>query len=344
MSKKKKKNPNYKHKKGGDNLVDLPDHLKYLEEHGVQAVKYGNSVFLRGGPYDTRVLDEILRKKNNNESVVIAVTGAPGTGKTYLGMALAQILDPKFQCTDTPPPPPEEDGGQIPFDRVQLMYLTGENSPLKRGQVILPDESHFGMGARGWQGKAQQEMTNYIAAIRSKGYILILIVLHTEMLDKMVRDFVVNYEIHVKTRGQGKVYRRWFPQFKKKVYRKGLGTIKLPLPDHHICSYPSCLNCKHLHPKDKDNRCMTIRAIYERRKEHLLNMKSRKTEEENVKLIYNDFDEIVSGVDDFNDKIPRKANGTIHKEKLSRWMKEIGYNVRSRELSALIDRLKDTYG
>jgi hypothetical protein len=272
-------NPDYEHNPEGDHVVPLPSELEYLEPQGFRAVKYGNTVFLRGPGYDTKVIDELLSKINNQESLVIAVTGPPGAGKTYLGMGLARILDPKFHCTDTPPPPPEQDHGQIPFTREHLMYLTGANSPLKRGQVIEPDESHFGIGARGWANRDQQELTNYIAAIRSKGYVLILIVLHTEMIDKMVRDFVINYEIHVTNRGEGIVYRRWFPQFSKKVYKKRLGKIRLPLPDHEICNYPSCLKCTKLNPDDITKRCPTLRAIYERRKEWFLNEQSKQDEE-----------------------------------------------------------------
>jgi len=282
--KKKKYNPDYQHKEGGDNLVDLPPELAYLEEYNFKAYRYGNSVFLQGPGYDMKVIDEILKKINNQESVVIAITGPPGTGKTYLGMALAQILDSKFHCTDTPTPDPKEDDGQIPFTREHLMHLTGEDSPLKRGQVVLPDETHFGIGARGWQKRDQQDLTNYIAAIRSKGYVLIMIVLHTQMIDKMVRDFVINYEIRVTNRGEGIVYRRWFPPFGKEVFKKRIGKIKLPLPDHELCSKRSCLGCSYLSPKKIKTRCMTLRAIYERRKEDFLNTQSKEDEEENAPI------------------------------------------------------------
>lgn len=272
---KKKPNPNYDHIEQGDNRVPLPEEYKYLEEYGFRCYRYGRHVFLVGPGFNMNIIDEFLRKIKNQESLVIAITGPPGSGKTYLGITLAQILDPLFQCTDIPPPPPTEDTGQITFERDHILYLSGENSPLKRGQVILPDETHFGIGARGWANKKQQEVTNYVAAIRSKGFVLILIVLHTQMIDKMLRDFVVNYEIHVTKRGEGVVYRRWFPPFGNEMYKTRLGKICLPLPDDDQCSYPSCLGCK------EQKNCPTIRAVYERRKEHFLNHVSKKEKEEN---------------------------------------------------------------
>lgn len=273
----------YEHVVGGDHLVELPSHL---EEKGYKGYKYGKFVLLRGGRFDTRIFDEILGKINTQQSVVITVTGPPGIGKTYIGIILGQFFDELFHCTDIPPPPPNIDDGQVTFERAHILYLTGKDSPLKREQVILIDETHFGMGARKWQDREQQELTDYIAAIRSKGYVLILIVLNTQMIDKMIRDFVVNYELSVTKRGEAIVYRRWFPPHAKDAYRKRLGKIVLPLPDFDKCSYPSCLRCKALR-----NNCPTIRAIYERRKEYFLNSKTEeKIEEEEESNLKNDDD------------------------------------------------------
>jgi len=328
----KKKNPNYKHIKGGDGLVPLPEGLEHLAENGFKAYRYGNNVFIRGPGYDTKVIDEILRKIANQESVVIVITGPPGTGKTYLGIALAQILDNLFHCTDTPTPDPNQDDGQIPFTREHIMHLTGADSPLKRGQVVLPDESHFGIGARGWQKRDQQDLTNYIAAIRSKGYVMIMIVLHTEMIDKMVRDFVINYEIRVTNRGEGIVYRRWFPQFGKEVYKKRIGKIRLPLPDHHLCSYTSCLGCKNLHPKKNSKRCMTIRAIYERRKEDFINTQSKQGETDNTTL--EDNTHIKNKFYEYQDMLYLNNRGDVAIDSVTKILKKINR----------VDKIKTPYG
>lgn len=335
-------NPDYEHNPEGDHVVSLPPELEYLEPQGFKAVKYGNTVFLRGPGYDTKVIDELLSKINNQESLVIAVTGPPGTGKTYLGKALARILDPKFHCTDTPPPPPEQDHGQIPFTREHLMYLTGAASPLKRGQVILPDESHFGIGARGWANRDQQELTNYIAAIRSKGYVLIIIVLHTEMIDKMVRDFVINYEIHVTNRGEGIVYRRWFPQFSKKVYKKRLGKIRLPLPDHEICNYPSCLKCTKLNPDDITKRCPTLRAVYERRKDWFLNEQS-KQDEETEETEKQDKNKIINKIVEHQDMLSLNNRGTLDVWSVKNVLAEVGENAGRHSAYFFKKMIEDKY-
>ena len=262
------KPPKIKGKKDKD-LREYPTPSRYRNATGYKAVKYGHTLQLVGPGLTTRITDEIRAKINDNKSVVICVTGPPGQGKTYLGIRYAQKLDPKFHINDTPPPPGGEDDGQITFSREHISHLTGENSPLHRGQVILTDESHWGIGARSWQDKDQQEIVNYLAAIRSKGFILIIVVLHTKMIDTLLRDFVLNYEFHVTRRGEATVYRRWFPVHATEPYRKRLGRVKMQLPDAALCGYPSCLRgrngCRFLNPKKREERCQTIRAVYERR-------------------------------------------------------------------------------
>lgn len=261
------------HNPEGDNSYPLPEHLKHLEKQGISACVYGRHVFLRGPQYSTNIIDELFRRKNNQESIVITVTGEPGSGKTYFAMSLAQILDDDFYCTDTPEPPPREDNGQIAFTREQLTHLVSGDSPLKRGQVILMDESHFGIGARDWNNRAQKDLINLISAVRSRGYVLILVVLHTSMVDKIVRDFVTNFEFHMVKRGSAIAYRRWFPQFATEAHSKRLGKMTLTLPESQLCNYATCLDCEYLH-KDMVDRCLTIRAIYERRKARFLDKAS----------------------------------------------------------------------
>ena len=264
-----------KHKKGGDDLVPLPDDLTHLAEKGIVALKYGQTVLLRGAGLSTHIMDELRTRINRQESIVIIVTGGPGTGKTYLGLRFAQMLDPSFHITDLPEISANEDHGQLAFSREHLAYLVSSDSPLKRGQVIMLDESHFAISSRDWNNRDQKDLVNLISAVRSRGFILILIVLHSTMIDKIIRDYVANYEASMQTRGSAVLYRRWFPQFSQNPYSKRLGRIKLRLPDESLCNYASCLGCGGL-LLSEDKRCETLRAIYERRKADFLDRTSAK--------------------------------------------------------------------
>jgi len=167
------------------------------------------------------------------------------------------------------------------------------------------------------------------------------------MIDALLRDFVVNYEFYVTKRGEAVVYRRWFPIHAKEPYRKKLGRVKLQLPDEELCNYDSCLRgrkgCKYLY-KTLGERCMTIRAIYERRKKHFLDEKGRKEEEELASTIYDDLEQIIIKIRTQREKIPRKKNGEIHQARFMVWIREKGFNVRSREEASLIDLAKEAYG
>lgn len=326
----------------------MPKRYSYLKkERGYKVLKYKHALYLVGPGLTTKIIDEILSKINDNKSVVICITGPPGQGKTYGGIRFAQTLDPDFNVNDMPAPPPNEDDGQVTFSREQLAYLTGENSPLHRGQVILTDESHWGIGARSWQNRDQQEVVNYLAAIRSKGYILIIVVLHTRMIDALLRDFVLNYEFHVTKRGEAVVYRRWFPVHATEAYKKKLGRIKLQLPDESLCNYDSCLRgrkgCPYLY-KPVGERCMTIRAIYERRKKQFLDEKGRKDEEQHAATKYDDLEQIIIKINTQKEKIPRKKNNEIHKSRFMVWIREQGFNVRAREEPTLLELAKEAYG
>jgi len=342
------------HDPEGDHVYPMPERYSHLKkERGYKCVRYGHALYLIGPGYTTKISDEIRGKINDNKSVVICVTGPPGQGKTYFGMRYAQTLDLNFNIRDIPPPPPNEDDGQITFSREHLAYLTGENSPLKMGQVILTDESHWGIGARSWQNRDQQEVVNYLAAIRSKGYVLIIVVLHTRMIDALLRDFVVNYEFHVTKRGEARVYRRWFPVHAREAYKKKLGLMKQHLPDDELCNYDSCLRgrngCQYLH-KPLVERCMTIRAIYERRKRWFLDEKGRRDLEEIKERRYSDLNDVIEAaglhVQDIPIRNTHRDGRTfkiVHREKLYLWIQSIGHRVRYRDISHLADKLQEQY-
>jgi len=328
----------------------MPERFKYLEKTGVKCLKYGHTLVLQGGDHTTRIFDEIKRKQNNNESVVVAVTGYPGKGKTYGAIRMCQKLDHRFHILDIPPP--EVDDGQIAFSREHLDYLTGENTPLKRGQVIVIDEAHYGVGARKWGDREQQEIVDHIAAIRSKGFLLFLVVLHTEMIDKILRKFVFNYEFHFPVRGEAVVYRKYFPQFAKEPHVRRLGKIKLLLPDEQLCNALDCFKCKYLDLKNRkpESRCMTIRAVYERRKEWFLNHAKDKEEKEEkqasitVEEIDKEEAEITQGFYEYQDLLELNIRGGgLASHSVKKALVAMGKKATSREVDKWKKILEQKY-
>jgi len=160
-----------------------------------------------------------------------------------------------------------------------LLRLIGPDSPLKRGQVIVVDEAQYVAGARRWYEEIQKDVMENIEAVRSRGYIIIIVALHLNLLDIIIRKYVLSHMIHLEERGRGTVYRLYTPRFAHDMYRYRLGTLKLGLPDAEKCASvnPDCLVCRFR------NECMTKRAIYERRKREFLNKKAKEGEEKAVR-------------------------------------------------------------
>lgn len=261
-----------------ESLIPFWDHTPPRK---VTRHKYLNGYVWKGGIYNIKLLNEIAERMNSNQSCVINTTGPPGSGKTYFSIAFAQLFDHRFKILDAPAPEPSKDPSQVAFERQHIAYLIGDESPLKRGQAIVLDESHFGIGSRTFQNTDQVNLVNLIAAVRSKGLMLLLVTLHSNQLDKIPREYVVNYEFTMLDRGKARVYYRWSPPFATKPFHKGKGNLVLPLPDTYNpdtgegCNFPDCLRCKHRTAEGND-RCYNIRAIYERRKEEFLNKMSKK--------------------------------------------------------------------
>jgi len=196
------------------------------------------------------------------ESIVILFTGSPGKGKTYAGLRLAEIFDPRFD--------PEI---QCVMDRLDTLRLISGTLKLKRGQVILIDESQFGMNARRWGEKEQQELMEFMAAARYLGLIIIIVSLHISMIDAIARRHIIKHQIHIEERGKGVVYLLQMGRFMSSTnyYPPRKGQLFLQLPDYDLCAAPTCLTCPH------NERCQTIRARYERAKINFLISRARKS-------------------------------------------------------------------
>lgn len=202
--------------------------IKVMNWHG-----YYVEIGAHKGPF---FFNEIQNRRNKNKSNIIVVTGPPGEGKTYCAIRLAEIFDPHF-----------DPNTQIIFTRPQLLHVIGEKSPLKRGQVIIIDEAHYGMGSRRWMEAVQKDLMDALASVRSRGFIIMIVALHIEMLDIIVRKYVLSFMIHMEDRGVGVAYRLYTPRFAKELYKTRLGKIRLMLPNAELCDYPDCLTCEYLY-------------------------------------------------------------------------------------------------
>lgn len=230
-----------------------------------------NNWKVKVGPgYSPQFLNLIQSRRTTSRSNLILITGEPGEGKSYAALSLAEILDSKFNVWE-----------QVVFTREHFLELIGNNSPLKRGQVIVVDEAQFIAGVRTWYDTLQIDLMNNFEAVRFRGYIIIIVALHMDLLDKILRRFVLTYMINIIDRGKGVIYRLFNPAFATEMYKNYIGKIILPLPDVNRCPgttnmlAPDCLTCEHLFDTSVAyGGCLTDRAIYERLKHDFIGQKT----------------------------------------------------------------------
>jgi hypothetical protein len=249
--------------------------IEFVNWGGFKLAVYGASRLT------TEFFDEISARRNSNKAVIIIITGPAGEGKSWLGLRFCEIFDKQFNMLDDDDPRalnPGTDSSQVPFEREAFLYLVGNNSPLKYGQCILPDEAQYAMGARRWYEDIQKDMMEQVESVRSRGFIIIIVALHLELLDKVVRKYVLTYMFHLEGRGKATVYRLYTPRFEKEMRKRRLGQLLFQVPSYENCTNTDCLRCPYLYRKGGDSRkgedstkgeglkCMTLRARYERRK------------------------------------------------------------------------------
>lgn len=243
--------------------------------------------FMDEGGMSAQFFNQIAARRKNNQSVIIIVTAAPGLGKSYLAQRFAQIFDPKFQILDLDEKPlPQSDPSQVVFERQHFHYLIGNDSPLDFGQCLVSDEAQYALGARRWYEDIQKDLVESIESVRSKGLIIVIVALHLELLDKIIRKFVLTYMFHVEERGKATIYRLYTPRFEKEMRKRRLGQLYLRLPDVEKCTHSDCLRCRfsgtmrrEWPTRDKWHEigfkpCRSLRAIYERRKKDFVSTRS----------------------------------------------------------------------
>lgn len=112
-----------------------------------------------------------------------ALTGATGSGKSYLGLALCETyakmhdleFDPKVQV--------------ISSLKELLQLITQENieKKLKVGTPILFDEPQTEANSRSWQSEVNQAFNSLISTFRNQRLVIFFALPYLEMLDKQSR-------------------------------------------------------------------------------------------------------------------------------------------------------------
>lgn len=201
--------------------------------------------------------DHIRWRTNNKLATNICVTGEPGIGKTYLAMDIGRVFEGLYKATD----------GQFK-QRLKLEQIVFTHSAymdlvihLRIGKAIIFDEPSYAIGKRDWYQELQKVLVHTLESQRFLIHPLFFPIINMSLLDKTIRSYLIQFQIHVLGRGHAYVYRLKPSQAKEKVYREFMCELFYHLFDSHLCPRDSCIGCKKL-MKD----CQVFRAQYERKK------------------------------------------------------------------------------
>lgn len=201
--------------------------------------------------------DHIRWRTNNKLATNICVTGEPGIGKSYLAMDIGRVFEGLYQSSS---------GAwkqrlkleQIVFTHSTYMEVVIH---LRMGKAIVFDEPSYAIGKRDWYQELQKVLVHTLESQRFLIHPLFFPIINMSLLDKTIRSYLIQFQIHVIGRGHAYVYRLKPSQAKEKVYREFMCELFYHLFDSNLCSRDSCLGCKQLL-----KNCQIFRAQYERKK------------------------------------------------------------------------------
>ncbi len=238
----------------------------------LKPIKYHNFVL----PFNaqlgmgTALYDEWMWRYNHLRPLRIAVVGEAGLTKSYTSIWIARIISKdRFHI------------GRIAFegddflrlqDEIRLDSLNRKIRETKRQLPIIIEEPAYIFAARTWQKAEQQQGVRVIETTRYKNIPLIFPVVNRNLLDKIVREFYINYVCEMTDIGIGTVwftYRRQWETFTRRK-RKSKMYVYWPGVEISRCGRETCLFCpelptcnKYIWPQYERKRA----AILEKRRE-----------------------------------------------------------------------------
>lgn len=213
-------------------------------------------------------------------------TGEPGISKSYDAIAFARFLQPSFGIN------------QVAMTYAEFMQCMIK---LPEGAIIVLDEPEYVAGHREWYRDQNRALVSTMRSGRFKVHPCFLPLINKSLLDKVIREHLLQYMVVLEDRGEGTVYQLSPSHFTDQTYTKFTCRIKFEMLDVNKCEKPWCFSCKSF----KDESCQLLRAQYEHKRQDIQDKrykedldKSQKEEgrkipyEEWIKRVYDIYDKI----------------------------------------------------
>jgi len=109
-----------------------------------------------------------------NKNFLATLTGPTGSGKSWTGLSIGELIDPDFN----------ED--RVVFSGSELMNLIGSGK-LKSGSVIVWDEAGVNLSNKNWQSAINKLMNFLLQTFRHRNFVLIFTVPYSDFVDASTR-------------------------------------------------------------------------------------------------------------------------------------------------------------
>lgn len=231
--------------------------LKTINIHGYEAYQNAGQAI---GPYFT---NQLLERVHKAKAVNIIVVGEAGVWKSYCAMDVARHLSKLFN-----------------IDLVVYGYSTYYEALMNKkygiGVPIVLDEPQDAIDHREWYKEAQQAIVKTITSQRFMGKPLLIPIINPSLIDKTIRNYLVQYQIECTDRGFARVFAISPSQKEDKTYYNFICNLRYGLMDSDKCKKLRCRTCNEF------ETCTIFRAQYERKKETTQFKKYEQNKEEAI--------------------------------------------------------------
>jgi hypothetical protein len=142
-------------------------------------------------------------------------------GKSYGALSTGEEMDESFSID------------RVTFFPNEFIRATQE---MKKGQYVMIDEPAIAgvLGKRTWYTEMQQALVDVLETFRFKNLTVMLCCINRNLLDTIVRNYLIHYMVIMENRGYGKVYSINPSQFDATVRTPLEGEIFLELPSKEL--------------------------------------------------------------------------------------------------------------
>jgi len=202
--------------------------LKWIKFHG-HIVPYNSALGVT-----LKWFNHIQGRITKKLSTKIIVVGEAGISKTYTALAIAEFFDKRFGVNE------------VIFGHRDYMELTLK---LRAGRWIVLDEPSYVLGKREWYNELNKILVQTIESDRYRVHPLLIPIISKDLLDKTLREHLIQFMIIMYDLGSGEIYRLSRDHFNDKVLYHHVCGLKILTPKRNLqaeCSKHTCLECSKL--------------------------------------------------------------------------------------------------